>query len=362
MSVTLTLALRPVGALLFGWIADRYGRRVPLMIDIGLYSLLELLTAFSPNLTVFLVLRALFGIAMGGEWGLGAALAMESLPPAKRGIFSGLLQEGYALGNLLAGLSLALLYTHIGWRGMFALGAAPALLILFIRSHVPESPTWKARAADRLALRGDVLLVSLRRYVPLFAYGMLLMAAFNFMSHASQDPYPTFLAKQAGFSPQVTGLITTIAALGAIAGGICFGALSQRLGRRAAIVVAALLGAALIPLWVFSHTIAALALGGFAMQFAVQGAWGIIPAHLTELAPPLVRGTFPGLTYQLGNLIAAGTLQLEVFFAAHRFATPMGPNYAAAMALFMLIAFGAVIVMTLLGTAVAPERREAVLS
>jgi SHS family lactate transporter-like MFS transporter len=287
---------------------------------------------------------------------------MESLPPAKRGNFSGLLQEGYAVGNLLAGLTLALLYTHIGWRGMFALGAAPALLILFIRSHVPESPAWKAGAAERLALRGDLLLVSLRRYAPLFGYGMLLMAAFNFVSHASQDPYPTFLAKQVGFSPQVTGVVTAVAALGAIAGGICFGALSQRVGRRVAIVIAALLGAALIPVWVFSQGLAVLALGGFAMQFAVQGAWGIIPAHLSELAPPLVRGTFPGLTYQLGNLIAAGTLQFEVFFAAHRFATPMGPNYAAAMALFMLIGFGAVILMTLLGGIVAPERREAALS
>ncbi len=358
--MTLTLALRPVGALIFGWFADRYGRRTPLMIDVGLYSLLELLTAFSPNLTVFLVLRAIFGIAMGGEWGLGAALAMESLPSAKRGLFSGILQEGYAVGSLLASITLASLYALIGWRGMFAIGALPALLILFIRANVPESPAWKAGAAERLAFRGDALLASLRRHLPLFIYGMLLMAAFNFMSHGSQDSYATFLTKQVGLSPQLVGTVSAIASLGAIAGGIFFGWISQRIGRRLAIVISAALGIALIPLWVFSHTIAMLAFGGFVMQFAVQGAWGIIPAHLNELAPPLLRGTFPGFTYQLGNLIAAGTLQIEALLAARRFASPSGEaNYATAMAFFMVLAFVAVIVMTLAGAVVAPERRNA---
>ncbi|HEY9085364.1 MAG TPA: MFS transporter [Candidatus Tyrphobacter sp.] len=362
VAVTLTLALRPVGALIFGWFADRYGRRTPLMLDIGLYSLLELLTAFSPNLTVFLILRAVFGIAMGGEWGLGAALAMESLPPAKRGLFSGILQQGYAVGSLLAGVTLALFYSLIGWRGMFAIGALPALLILFIRAHVPESPAWKQGAPQRLALRSDVWL-SLRRYAPLFIYGMLLMAAFNFMSHGSQDPYATFLTKQANLSPQLVGTVSAIASLGAIAGGIFFGWISQRIGRRLAIVISATLGVVLIPLWVFSHTIAMLTLGGFVMQFAVQGAWGIIPAHLNELSPGGARGTFPGFTYQLGNLIAAGTLQIEALLAAHRFASRSGaPDYARAMAFFMLLAFIAVIVMTAIGYFVAPERRNEALS
>lgn len=360
LAITLTLAMRPLGALIFGWFADRYGRRIPLMIDVGFFALIEALTAFSPNFAVFLVLRITFGVAMGGEWGLGSALAMESLPADKRGFFSGLLQEGYAVGNLLAGLTLALLYTHIGWRGMFLVGALPALLALFIRARVPESPVWKANAHHRLALKGDVLLASLRRSWPLFLYGMTFMATFNFMSHGTQDVYATFLTSQRGFDPTFTGTINAIAALGAIGGGLFFGWLSQKLGRRWTIVICALLGLALVPAWAFSHTAATLALGGFAMQFAVQGAWGIIPAHLNEISPPEARGTFPGFTYQLGNLIASATLQIEAALAIGVFALPNGhANYATAMAVFSSIVFIAVIVMTLLGNAVVPENRTA---
>ncbi|HEV7178310.1 MAG TPA: MFS transporter [Candidatus Baltobacteraceae bacterium] len=357
-AVTLTLALRPVGALIFGWFADRYGRRVPLMIDIALYSLIELLTAFSPNFAVFLVLRAIFGIAMGGEWGLGAALAMESLPAKRRGLFSGLLQEGYAVGNLLAGLAFWLLFDRIGWRGMFIVGALPAFLIFFIRMQVPESPVWQARAHERLAVQGDILLAALRRYWPLFLYGMFFMAALNFMSHGTQDPYATFLTKQHGFTPATVGYINSIAAIGAILGGITFGALSQRVGRRACIILCAVLGALAVPLWAFSSTIGTLALGGFVMQFMVQGAWGIIPAHLNEIAPPLARGTFPGFVYQLGNLIASGTFQIIATLAATRFMLPNGgADYSRAMATFVVLAFAAVIVMTFIGYAVRGENR-----
>lgn len=362
VAVTLTLAFRPLGALIFGWLADRYGRRGPLMANIALYSLLEFLTAFSPNLTTLLVLRALFGIAMGGEWGIGAALAMESLPPQKRGLFSGVLQQGYAVGYLLAALTLALLYQHIGWRGMFVLGVLPALLILYIRSGVPESAAWKAGNAERLSFRMDTLAELARHYGFLFIYGVLLMAAFNFMSHGSQDAYATFLTRQRHFSPATVGTITAITMVGAILGGTFFGALSQRIGRRVSIVIAAICAGAVIPLWLYGHGAAMLALGGFAIQFMVQGAWGIIPAHLNELAPPMIRGTFPGFTYQLGNLIAAGTLQLEATLAAHRYATPHGPNYANAMAFFMAIVFVAVIALALFGYLVTPERRNAPLS
>lgn len=358
-AVTLTLALRPVGALIFGWVADRYGRRVPLMVDIALYSVLELLTAFSPNFAVFLILRALFGIAMGGEWGLGAALAMESLPAERRGLFSGILQEGYAVGNLLAGVAFWFLFERIGWRGMFVVGALPAFLIFFIRTSVPESPAWQAHASERLAMQGDVLLASLKRYLPLFLYGMFFMAAFNFMSHGTQDPYATFLTKQHGFAPATVGYINTIASIGAIAGGIFFGWLSQRLGRRICIVICAALGLLVIPVWAFSSTIGTLALGGFVMQFLVQGAWGIIPAHLNEIAPPLARGTFPGFVYQLGNLIASGTLQIIAALAAGRFALAGGgAGYARAMATFMEFVFAGVILMTLIGFFVRQEHRD----
>ncbi len=360
IAVTVTLMMRPLGALIFGWLADRFGRRMPLMIDVGLYSTLEFATAFAPNLTVFIIIRALFGVAMGGEWGIGAALAMESLPTEKRGLFSGILQEGYAVGNLLAGLVLAFLYVHIGWRGMFMIGALPALLILYIRVHVPESPAWLAGQTQTLKAARDPLLNAVRRSWPLFLYSILFMAAFNFMSHGTQDPYPTFLSLQHGFSPALVGTVNSIAAVGAIVGGIFFGWLSQRLGRRRVIVVCALLGACAIPLWAFSQTVALLALGGFMMQVMVQGAWGIIPAHLNEIAPPTARGTFPGLTYQLGNLLAAGALQIEAGLAAGAFRMPSGhPDYAKAMAIVMICVFAAVAVMTVLGYFVVPERRHA---
>lgn len=366
VAVTITLMLRPLGALIFGWFADKYGRRTPLMIDVALYSLLELATAFSPNLTVFIIIRALYGIAMGGEWGLGAALAMESLPAEKRGLFSGILQEGYAVGYLLAALVLAVLYVHIGWRGMFMIGVLPALLIFYIRTSVPESPAWLARHASGVmvspsnhAAGPHPLFRSIAQRWPLFIYAIVFMAAFNYMSHGTQDLYPTFLTLQHGFSPQLVGTLTAIMNVGAIVGGIAFGWFSQRYGRRSMILVCAVLGLVLIPLWAFSHTAVMLGIGGFLMQIAVQGAWGIIPAHLNEISPGDVRGTFPGFTYQLGNLISANALQLESAFAADKFPLPSGhPDYAKAMAWVAGAVFVAIIILTAIGYFVTPERRE----
>jgi len=360
IAVTLTLAMRPLGALIFGWIADRYGRRTPLMIDIALYSLLELATAFSPNLTVFLILRALFGIAMGGEWGLGSALAMEALPPNSRGLFSGILQEGYAVGNLLAGLALAWIFPVVGWRGMFVVGVVPAILIFFIRSHVPESAVWLSGKHERFKAGGDVLLAALKKSWPLFLYGAAMMTAFNALSHGTQDLYPTFVGKgQLHFDPRAVGYLTAFASFGAIVGGISFGALSQRIGRRYAIALAAVLGALVVPLWAFNHAFALVALGGFAMQFAVQGAWGIIPAHLNEIAPALARGTFPGFVYQIGNLLSSPTSQVIAALAVGTFAAGGAPDYAKAMAVFTLCALAAVAILTLLGRFVVPENRDA---
>ena len=356
---TLTLMFRPLGALIFGYLADRFGRKVPLMIDIVLYSALEFATAFSPNFTTFVVLRVFFGIAMGGEWGLGAALALETLPAKSRGLFSGILQEGYALGYLLAALAYFTVFPVFGWRGMFVLGAIPALLVVFIRTSVPESEAWLAGTHKRGNSMGD-LLGSLRRQPQLFAYAIVLMAAFNFLSHGSQDLYPTFLQSQRGFSPQTTSLVTIVANVGAIAGGILFGALSQSIGRRRAIVTAALIGVVAIPAWVFSPNAVLLGVGAFLIQFFVQGAWGVIPAHLNELSPPEVRATFPGFTYQLGNLISAGAAQMEALFAS-RFpvaahdGVPAGVNYAEALAIIMVVVFGAVAILTALGK----ERRGA---
>ncbi|MGH6841618.1 MAG: MFS transporter, partial [Methylocella sp.] len=277
-AIFLTLAARPAGALLFGLAADRYGRRVTLMADILLFSMLEFASGLAPSLTIFLILRLAFGVAMGGEWGVGAALAMETIPPQTRGMVSGLLQTGYPSGYLLAAIAYFALYGLIGWRGMFMVGAAPALLVLYIRGKVEESPAFLAREAGRSASGAAALprITELRAHVPRFLYAVLLMTAFNFLSHGTQDLYPAFLQLQHHFTPHTVGLIAIVYNIGAILGGLSFGALSQRIGRRRAIVVAALLTLPLIPAWAYGSGAVALAVGAFLMQFAVQGAWGVV--------------------------------------------------------------------------------------
>ena len=322
-AIFLTLAMRPVGAILFGLMADRFGRRPTLMIDIIAYSVFELASAFAPSLKVFLITRALFGIAMGGEWGVGAALAFETLPVEGRGSFSGLLQEGYAVGYLMAALAYAIAFRFVGWRGMFVIGALPAFLVIYIRTKVDESPAWKEGRVLREAesrLGKDIL-----TYLGTFAFLVVLMFAFNSFSHGTQDLYPTFLQKDHKFTPQMVGLIAIVANIGALLGGIVFGTWSEKIGRRKAIVIAALLTIPLIPLWAYSHTAPMLAAGGFLMQFMVQGAWGVIPAHLNELSPPAVRGTFPGFAYQLGNFLSSWNGVKQARFAEQRYGGVFAP-------------------------------------
>src|SRR6058998_3704904 len=296
-AITLTLAMRPVGAFIFGLLGDRFGRRIPLMIDIVFYSLMELLTAFSPNYTTLLIFRALYGIGMGGEWGLGASLAMESLPTPARGLFSGILQQGYAFGYLLAALVYWIVFPIFGWRGLFVAGALPALLVIYIRAHVPESPVWERNRAAAKGRRFDLRRFT-REHGALLIYAALLMTAFNYMSHGTQDLYATFLEKQRGFGVSAKSMITIVYAIGAICGGAIVGFLSQRWGRRRLIILSAAFGMLLIPLWIFAPSTALLIMGGFLIQFMVQGAWGVVPVHLNELSPSEFRGTFPGLAYQ----------------------------------------------------------------
>lgn len=316
------------------------------------------------------MLRALYGIAMGGEWGLGAAMAMEVLPPKRRGLFSGILQEGYMVGYLFAGAAYFLVFhfAHVfgvdawNWRILFVVGVLPAFLVFYIRAHVPESPTWLAGRAQRVTPQPRAWLDSARRYGPLILYAVAFMSALNFMSHGTQDLYATFLQKQHGFTPATVFALSVVAAFGAIAGGIAFGAISQRFGRRACILVCAVLGAAAIPLWALSQTFLLLGLGAFVMQFMVQGAWGVIPAHLNELSPPDARATFPGFTYQLGNAVSAGAAQIEAAFAL-KFHLPNGlPNYGKAMAIIALIVFTAVFILTALGHLIKKENRHHPLS
>jgi SHS family lactate transporter-like MFS transporter len=345
-ALTLTLALRPVGAFIFGRLADRFGRRPILMADVALYSILGFATAFSPSLTTFLILRALFGVAMGGEWGIGASLTMETVKPEARGLVSGLLQSGYPTGYLLASLVYRNLYEPLGvalgmapWRSLFLVGIVPALLILYIRRNVPESPGWSREHA-----RTGTVINVMRKHWQLALYAILLMTAFNFFSHGTQDIYPTFLQVQHHFDTHTTGNIAILYNIGAILGGWTFGLWSQSVGRRRAIIVASLVAIPASYLWAFSETAAMLAFGAFLMQFFVQGAWGVIPAHLNELSPADARGTFPGTVYQLGNFIASynAVLQTKVAAAQHE-------NYSLALAGVAVAAAIAIAILTALG-------------
>ncbi len=291
-----TLVMRPVGALLFGLMAERFGRRPTLMINVVAFSVFELASAFAPSLPIFLICRALFGIAMGGEWGVGAALALETLPPTNRGFFSGLLQEGYVVGNLMAAALYALLFPHLHgtgmftpWRVMFMIGTLPALLAFYVRFSVKESPAWLAGKEAREEARRNprpngVLRKELMTYLPSFLFLIVLMTMFTSFSHGTQDLYPTFLEKDNALAPRSVGFIVVIANIGALLGGICCGTFSERFGRKKTIIVAALLSLPMVPLWAWSHSVALLAVGGFLIQFMVQGAWGVIPAHLNDLS------------------------------------------------------------------------------
>ena len=336
LTLTASLMTRPIGAFLFGLMADRYGRRLPLMLDIVFYSIIEFMSGLAPSYTVFFILRLLYGVGMGGEWGVGASLTMESVPARWRGLLSGLLQEGYACGNLLASLVYFTVFPAWGWRAMFFIGGLPALLSLFVRAKVKETEAWRRSRTDWASYRREVA-----RHFPLFAYLVLLMAMMNFISHGTQDLYPTFLKQQRGFGVHLTAWITALSMVGAIAGGLVFGLLSDRIGRRRAMVMAVLLALVLVPLWVLAPAIALVALGAFLMQFMVQGAWGVIPAHINELSPDQLRGFFPGFAYQLGVLIASSIVYVEALLAQHfSYSFSMG-ILAAAVLLIGAVVIGA---------------------
>jgi SHS family lactate transporter-like MFS transporter len=289
------------------------------MVDVLFYSTVGFLCAFAPNYTVLLVLRLLYGIGMGGEWGLGAALAMEKIPADRRGFFSGVLQEGYSAGYLLASATFLVVHSVLGlsWRWMFAVSLAPALVSLLIRSRVRESEVWQETREAMKATRTSFKDVFLSRGVlRRFVYLVALMTLFNWMSHGTQDVYPTFLQKGAHLSATTATWIAIIYNVGAILGGMLFGGLSEGFGRRRTIILCALLGLPVVPIFAYSQTAGLLTLGSFLMQVFVQGAWGIIPAHLTELSPDAIRGFYPGVTYQLGNCLAAFNLPIQQALAA----------------------------------------------
>ena len=361
-----TLAMRPVGAFLFGAMAERLGRRPTLIVNVVAFSAFELASALAPTLHSFLVCRALFGIAMGGVWGVGAALALESLPAQNRGFFSGLLQEGYVCGNLLAALLFATLFPHLhgtgmlaNWRVLFMIGALPALLAFYLNYKVEESPAWLAAhrghgSSAAAQVRPRVELKVLFGYLPIFLFLILLMSAFTSFSHGTQDLYPTFLQHDMHQSPSHTGLIAAFGNLGALLGGVCCGALSEKLGRRRTIVFVSLLAIPMVPLWAWSHSAVMLAAGGFLIQFMVQGAWGIIPAHLNELSPAPVRAVLPGFAYQLGNLLSSRNQIFQQTYADHHNAGALNVALSGTVVVVAIVVAGV--------TALGPEAKGADLS
>ena len=343
MALTLfvTLAFRPMGAFLFGLLADRYGRRLPLMLDLVFYSVVEVASGLAPNYTTFLILRALFGIGMGGEWGVGASLAMEKVPVRLRGLLSGFLQQGYAMGFLLASLCNYFLFARLGWRPLFFLGGLPALLAFFVRYGVKESEVWQKTRHESWGHLGRAIVSHWR----LFLYLVALMTAMNFAAHGTQDMYPTFLERQWGFGVGQRNLLSAFTMVGAILGGTLCGSISDRVGRRKTMIVALSLAVLVVPLWAFAPTVPLLVIGGFCMQFLVQGAWGVIPAHLAELSPDSVRGFLPGFGYQCGVFLSSYVSWFEAVLARRS-------SYAVAMASTAAVVF----VMAAVANALGPER------
>jgi SHS family lactate transporter-like MFS transporter len=320
LTLTITLAARPLGAFVFGLLADHYGRRLVLLSNVAFFTLMEVLSGLARSYPQFLLLRLLYGIGMGGNWGVGASLAMESAPPKWRGFLSGLLQEGYALGNVLAAVAYYTVFPHWGWRAMFFVGAAPGFLTMLICLRVQDPQAWHQSRTDWRSYRQAIFKNS-----RLFLYLVTLMAAMNFISHGTQDLYPTFLQRQRHFNVDATAMISILAMMGAILGGLTFGHFSDRSGRRRAMVWAVLLAVAAVPLWILAPNKPLIVVGAFIMQFMVQGAWGVIPAHINELSPPQLRGFFPGLAYQFGVLVASSISYIEAVLGEHfSYSTAMG--------------------------------------
>src|SRR6185437_12375578 len=318
-TLTLTLAMRPVGALLFGPLADRFGRKRPLLLCVLFFSAITVLSGFSPSYTFFLVMRGLYGIGMGGYWGIGASYAMESAPRRWRGVLSGVMQSGYPFGYLMAAVAMQFVAPVFGWRSMFVVGLSVTALIVIFTLLAPESESWKQRHPTSL----QKIFRTLFDHLGIFAYLLLVMAVMSCLSHGTQDLYPDFLKSIPRLADRkILGMkllfgLPIFYNIGAIVGAPFFGHLSEKIGRRRSIMLALGVSLLSIPAWAFGSSLLALALGSYFMQTGVQGAFGVIPAHLNELSPDSVRGLFPGFVYQLGVLIASPAVAFEYTLRNH---------------------------------------------
>jgi len=348
-TLTLTLAMRPIGAFFFGALADRYGRKRPLILCVLYFSLLTVLTGLAPNYIFFVVCRALYGIGMGGYWGIGASYAMESSPRRFRGVLSGLMQAGYPMGYLLAAVAMQTIAPALGWRSVFFVGAPVAALIVVLTLLAPESEAWKQH---RPASMGKIFSAMLQ-HKSIFFYLLLMMSVMLCLSHGTQDLYPDFLKSITGIpGKSIFGMKSLYAVpilynIGAIIGALIFGQLSQSIGRRNAIMLALVVALLSIPAWAFGTTLTVLVIGSYLMQTGVQGAFGVIPAHLNELSPDAVRSLFPGFVYQLGVLVASPATAIEFNLRDHF-------GYPWALTMFE----GSVIVLMIIIFWLGPEARD----
>jgi SHS family lactate transporter-like MFS transporter len=339
LALSATLAFRPIGAFLFGMFADRHGRRIPIALNFLLFAAVEVLTGFAHSFTGFLLVRALFGIVMGGQWGVGITLAMEQVPSHLRGTMSGVLQEGYAIGYLLAAGTYYLMSDRLSWRLLFLVGPIPALLLaLFVLLTVRESTVWQKTRKESWGALGR----SLAAHWRLFLYFTLLMMTLHMSSHGTQDIYPTFLQRVWNLSARDRVWITSLSMCAGIAGALAVGFISDRVGRRPAMVGALIGCMCSIPLWAYGHTIPLLVCGAMLMQFFLQGAWGVVPAHLSEMSPDSIRGSLPGMGNQCGVLLSSGIVYIELTLAR-------GGNYARAMSGTTVVVFALACLMVLLG-------------
>ncbi|KAK4067964.1 MFS H+ sugar transporter [Trichoderma simmonsii] len=366
--ITLVLMFRSVGAILFGVAADRYGRKWPFIVNNLLFIALELGTGFCNTYKQFLACRALFGVAMGGLYGNAAATALEDCPEEARGIISGMLQQGYAFGYLLAAAFARGLVntTSHGWRPLFWFGACPPVLFIAFRLMMPETQTYRERERMRIEAGqnrsndesvGKVFIkegkVAVKRHWILLTYLVLLMAGFNFMSHGSQDLYPTMLTNQLGFSADKVTVTQVVANLGAMTGGTIVGFVSQSVGRRFSIIICCIVGGALLYPYTFVHDTSIMA-AAFFQQFCVQGAWGVIPIHLMELSPGAFRTFVVGTAYQLGNLVSSASSTIEARIG-ERFPLPPTASgtkrydYGKVICIFMGCVYAYVLILTFLG-------------
>ncbi|KAH0497815.1 hypothetical protein TgHK011_005099 [Trichoderma gracile] len=362
-AITLTLLLRSVGAAVFGLAGDKWGRKWPMVFNMLVLGALQIATIYSTKFTTFLAVRSMFGLFMGGVYGNAIAMALEQCPSNARGLMSGILQQGYSMGYVLAACAnLGVGGATDSWKTVFWIGAGLSIGVGLLRILFPESQQFlEAKKAGKKASSPGSFWRETRTMLAkewkMCVYCVILMTWFNYYSHTSQDSYTTFMLEQKMLDNAGASRASILMKAGAVVGGTIIGYISQFVGRRRTMMVAALMSALLIPAWILPEGERALSATGFFMQFFVQGAWGVIPIHLNELSPPAFRSSFPGVTYQVGNMISSPSAQIVNAISEKMFVTVKGGKKAEAYGPTMGIATAIIATGIFVTVMFGPERR-----